>query len=171
MKRISMFFLACVLASPGILAFGVDSRPPVVESLGHVALAISDVRPALHFYIDQLGLKEAFRLNSPDGKPYLIYLRVADTDTYVELFPGKIAASSVPPTTVNHLGFFVKDLQATLTALKDRGYPLPGDAFEKAKKVQADNTLLYFIKDPDGNKIELSQLRPDSLQVTSRNKK
>jgi catechol 2,3-dioxygenase-like lactoylglutathione lyase family enzyme len=77
----------------------------------------------------------------------------------------------VGTTTVNHLGLFVKDLQATLHALKDRGYPLPDDAFERAKKVQADNTLLYFIKDPDGNKVELSQLRPDSFQVTSRGKK
>jgi catechol 2,3-dioxygenase-like lactoylglutathione lyase family enzyme len=171
MKRISMFFLAGVLVSPGPLALGADPSQPIVESLGHVAMGISDVQPALHFYIDQLGLKEAFRLNSPDGKPYLIYLRVADTNTFVELFPGKISAASVPPTIVNHLGFFVKDLQATLHALQERGYPLPDDAFEKAKKVQADNTLLYFIRDPDGNKIELSQLRPDSLQVTSRSRK
>ncbi len=171
MQRLGMLFLACVLVSPGPLTLGADSSQPIVESLGHVGLGISDVQPALHFYIDQLGLKEAFRLNSPDGKPYLIYLRVADTNTYVELFPGRKTTSLTETSTVNHLGLFVADLQATLHALKDRGYPLPDDAFEKAKKVQADNTLLYFIKDPDGNKIELSQLRPDSLQVTSRNKK
>ena len=171
MKRLGMIFLVCVLGAPGMVAFGAGPSEPVVESLGHVGLAISDVQPALHFYIDQLGLKEAFRLNYPDGKPNLIYLRVADTDTFVELFPGKKTPAPVGTSIVNHLGFFVKDLQATLHALKDRGYPLPEDVFEKAKKVQADNTLLYFLKDPDGNKIELSQLRPDSLQVTSRNKK
>lgn len=171
MNRLGMFFLVCVLWAPGALTFGADSSEPIVESLGHVGLAISDAQPALHFYIDQLGLKEAFRLNHPDGTPNLIYLRVANTDTFVELFPGRKTPTPSGTTTVNHLGFFVKDLQATLHALKDRGYPLPDDAFEKAKKVQADNTLLYFIKDPDGNKIELSQLRPDSLQATSRNKK
>jgi catechol 2,3-dioxygenase-like lactoylglutathione lyase family enzyme len=171
MKKLGMVFLVCVLGGAGAVAFGADSNEPIVESLGHVGLAISDVQPALHFYVDQLGLKEAFRLNSPDGKPNLIYLRVADTNTYVELFPGKKTPAPVGTTTVNHLGLFVKDLQATLHALKDRGYPLPDDAFERAKKVQADNTLLYFIKDPDGNKVELSQLRPDSFQVTSRGKK
>jgi len=165
-----MFFLGCVLWGPGAFTYGADSRAPIVESLGHVGLAISDAQPALHFYIDQLGLKEAFRLNRPDGSPSLIYLRVADTNTFVELFPGRETPTPAGTTTVNHLGLFVKDLRATLHALKDRGYPLPDDAFEKAKKVQADNTLLYFIKDPDGNKIELSQLRPDSLQVTSRKK-
>ncbi len=171
MKRLGMFFLLCMLCGPGTLAFGADSKEPIVLSLGHVGLAISDLKPALHFYVDQLGLKEAFRLNNSKGAPMLIYLRVADTNTFVELFPGAKKTSPAETSTVNHIGFFVKDLQATLHALKDRGYPLPDDAFEKAKKVQADNTLLYFIKDPDGNKVELSQLRPDSLQVTSRNKK
>jgi lactoylglutathione lyase len=171
MKRFALFFLVGVLGWPGTMAWGADSNKPIVESLGHVGLAISDLQPALHFYIDQLGLKEAFRLNHPDGSPDLIYLRVGDSNSFVELFPGKKPPSSAATTTVNHLGLFVKDLQATLHALKDRGYPLPDDAFEKAKKVQADNTLLYFLKDPDGNRIELSQLRPDSLQVTSRGKK
>ena len=171
MKRLGMFFLLCMLFGPGTLASGADSKEPIVLSLGHVGMAISDVKPALHFYVDQLGLKEAFRLNHPDGTPMLIYLRVADTNTFVELFPGAKKTSPAETSTINHLGLFVKDLQATLHAFKDRGYPLSDDAFEKAKKVQADNTLLYFVKDPDGNKVELSQLRPDSMQVTSRNKK
>ena len=152
-------------------AFGADSSETNLISLGHVGMAISDLQPALHFYVDQLGLKEAFRINGPDGTPSLIYLRVANTDTFVELFPGKKKTSPAETSTINHLGLFVKDLQAELQTLKDRGYPLPADAFEKAKKVQVDNTVLYFIKDPDGNKVELSQLRPDSLQITSRGKK
>ena len=79
------------------------------------ALAISDTAPALHFYIDQLGLKEAFRLNhTPDGTPSLIYLRVANTNTFVELFPGNQNALPRGNKIANHLGFFVKDLQATL---------------------------------------------------------
>jgi lactoylglutathione lyase len=171
MKRMGMFFLVCVLWGQGGRALGADSREPIVESLGHVGLAISDLEPALHFYVDQLGLKEAFRLNDPQGKPMLVYLRAADTDTFVELFPGKKKTSPAETSNINHMGFIVKDLQATLHALKDRGYPLPADAFEEAKKVRLDNTFLYFVKDPDGNKVELSQFRPDSLQVTSRKKK
>ena len=171
MKRLGMLFLVCVLWSPVLPGFGADSKETNLISLGHVGMAISDLQPALHFYIDQLGLKEAFRINDPNGTPSLIYLRVANTDTFVELFPGKKKTTPAETSSINHLGLFVKDLQAELLNLKDRGYPLPNDAFEKARKVQVDNTLLYFIKDPDGNKVELSQLRPDSLQVTSRGKK
>jgi catechol 2,3-dioxygenase-like lactoylglutathione lyase family enzyme len=172
MKHLRLFFLIVVWLGPGaFMAFCAENDAPIVESLGHVGLDISDLQPALHFYVDQLGLKEAFRLSRPDGTPWLIYLRVADTNTFIELFPGRKKPSPTESSSSNHLGLFVKDLQATLHALKDRGYPLPDDAFQKAAKVQADNTLLYFIKDPDGNKIELSQLRPDSLQITSRYKK
>jgi hypothetical protein len=112
-------------------------------------------------------LNEAFRLTRPDGAPYLIYLRVADTNTFVELFRGRKKPSSTESSSANHLGLFVQDLQATLHALKERGYPLPDDAFQEAAKVPPGNSPHYFIKNPDGNKIELSQLRPDSLQVTS----
>ena len=171
MKRFGLLFLVCVLLDPGIVALSADSSDTNIISLGHVGLAISDLQPALHFYVDQLGLKEAFRIKGSDGTPSLIYLRAANTDTFVELFPGKKKTSPAETSTINHLGLFVKDLQAELQTLKDRGYPLPADAFEKAKKVQVDNTLLYFVKDPDGNKVELSQLRTDSLQVTSRGKK
>lgn len=171
MKRFAMLLLALAVGGAGVLTRGADAQRPILESLGHVGLAISDLQPALHFYIDQLGLREAFRLRHPDGTPSLVYLRVANTDTFVEIFPGTKAPGAATVKTINHLGFFVKDLQATLHALQERGYPLPADAFEKARKVQADSTFLYFIKDPDGNKIELSQLRPDSLQVTSRIKR
>ena len=171
MKRLSMLVLVCMLCIPGMATLGADSSDSNLISLGHVGLEISDLRPALHFYVDQLGLKEAFRLNGADGKPNLVYLRVANTDTFVEIFPGRKKTSPAETSKINHLGLFVMDLQAELHQLQDRGYPLPDDAFEKAKKVQADNTLLYFIKDPDGNRVELSQLRPDSLQVTSRGKK
>jgi catechol 2,3-dioxygenase-like lactoylglutathione lyase family enzyme len=172
MKHLRLFLLILLLIGPGaLMPCCAQNGAPIVESLGHVGLDISDLKTALHFYVDQLGLKEAFRLMRPDGAPSLIYLRVADSNTFVELFPGRKKPTQTESTSSNHLGLFVKDLQATLHALKDRGYPLPDDAFQKATKVQADNTLLYFIRDPDGNKIELSQLRPDSLQVTSRSKK
>ena len=172
MKYLRLFPLMFVLMGAGAaVSYGADNAAPIVESLGHVGLGISDLAPALHFYVDQLGLREAFRLKRPDGTAWLIYLRVADSNSFIELFPGSKKPSAAAASSSNHLGLFVRDLQATLRALKDRGYPLPADAFEKAAKVQADNTLLYFIKDPDGNRIELSQLRPDSLQVTSRKKK
>ncbi len=171
MKRIGMLLLVVALSGTGHTICAADQNPTTAIALGHVALAVSDLKAALHFYVDQLGLKVAFRLNFPDATPNLIYLRVADSETFVELFPNRKTPMPAGTTTVNHLGLFVNNLQAALHALKDREYPLPEDAFEKARKIQADNSLNYFVRDPDGNKIELSELPPDSLQVTSREKK
>jgi lactoylglutathione lyase len=139
-----------------------------IEYLGHVAVGVSDLGAAMHFYCDQLGLTEAFRINSPTGSLVLVYLRV-NNHNFVELFPGaeKQSAVSTNQTGLRHLGFFVKNLQATLHTLQERGYSLPADAFEQAAKVRADNTFLYFIKDPDGNMIELSQMTPDSKEAQS----
>jgi negative regulator of replication initiation len=63
-----------------------------------------------------------------------------------------------------HLGLIVKDLQATLRALQARGYPVPPEAFKQATRLLPDNTYNYFIKDPDGNKIELSQPTPEAAE-------
>ena len=103
-------------------------------------------------------------MNQPDGAPLLVYLRVDNSTSFVELFPGKKAPGEAPLPQINHLGLIVKDLQATLHTLKARGYSLPADAFKQAAKLQIDNSYLYFIKDPDGNRIELSQFTPESLQ-------
>jgi lactoylglutathione lyase len=141
-----------------------------IQYLGHVGVAVSDMEKAMHFYTYQLGLNEAFRLMNPEGTSVvLVYLRVNDNN-FVELFPGATKRSALQSneTGIRHLGLFVKDLQATLRALKERGVALPEDAFEKAAKVQADGTQLYFLKDPDGNSIELSQILPESFQAKSR---
>ena len=135
-----------------------------IVTLTHVGVRVSDLQKAMHFYVDELGMKEAFRLNKADGSPLLIYMHVENSNTFVELFPGQKAPDAPTPMT-HHMGFAVKDLQATLHALKDRGYPLEPDAFEKASKVAGDGTKYYFISDPDGNHIELSELDPGALQL------
>jgi catechol 2,3-dioxygenase-like lactoylglutathione lyase family enzyme len=165
-----MLFLVCLLWGAGGMTLGADSRQPIVESLGHVGVTISDEQAALHFYIDQLGLTEAFRVNRPDGSTGVIYLRVADTNSFLELFRSIEKSAPAGTTSGYHVCLLVKDLQATLHTLKERGYPLPDDAFEKAKKDHRDHTLMYKIQDPDGNSTELMQLLPNALQITSRNK-
>lgn len=69
---------------------------------------------------------------------------------------------------IRHPALFVKYLQAALRTLKARGYPLPDDALEEASARRVDGSLLYFIYDPDGNSVELSQITLDSQQAKSR---
>jgi len=170
-KRI-IFLTVLLLGNCATLYCQVDSAPANdagIQYLGHVGVSVSDIGKSIHFYSDQLGLTEIFRMNKPDGSLWMVYFRV-NNNNFFELFPGAEKRSEGPTKEAgfNHVGFFVKDLQATLHTLQDRGYPLAADAFKEAAKVRADGTMLYFIKDPDGNRIELSQILPDSKQAKSR---
>jgi len=168
-----IFLVALLFACGAGNSFYGSDTPPVndvgIEYLGHVAVGVSDLTTAMHFYCDQLGLTEVFRINKPDGSVLLVYLRV-NNNNFVELFPGaaKQTADSSNQTGLRHLGFIVKNLQETLHTLQKRGFTLPADAFEQAAVVRADGTYLSFMKDPDGNMVELSEFLPDSKEAKSR---
>jgi lactoylglutathione lyase len=169
-KRIILFMLLFVFGNGN--SFCQDHSTPAndlgIQYLGHVAVVVSDLGAALHFYCDQLGLTEVFRLNKRTGSVMLVYLRV-NNNNFVELLPGAEKLSAGATTWSGpHLGFYVKDLQATLRTLQARGYPLKDDAFKRAAKVLGDGTVAYFINDPDGNGVELSQMLPDSKEAKSR---
>ena len=56
MKYSRFALLVVALLGPGVLALsGSDRSTAIVQSLGHVGLAVSDLARALHFYTDQLG--------------------------------------------------------------------------------------------------------------------
>src|SRR6478609_9402070 len=59
---------------------------PGFTSLAHIALRANNLERTLDFYTNKLGCKEILRLNWQDGKVWLVYLRVTDTQ-YLEIFP------------------------------------------------------------------------------------
>ena len=50
-----------------------------IVGIGHIAIRVKDIDRTLDFYRDKLGFKEMFRLER-DGKLWLMYLRVTDTN-------------------------------------------------------------------------------------------
>ncbi len=60
----------------------------------------------------------------------------------------------------NHFCLLVDDMAATLKALEARGLPIPGEPVRGQ-----DNNLQYWLRDPDGNRIELMQIASDSPQA------
>ena len=159
-KRLAIF---CALAASGAPTLPAADNGIGVQALVHAGVSVTDLDRALHFYIGQLGLKEAFRLPKPDGTPKLVYLQVNDS-TFIEIFP---QPAHTPPQSpaVFHIGLVVKNLQDTLHALQANGYALPANAFEKAAVLADDGTYHFTVQDPDGNFIELSQMTPDALEA------
>jgi lactoylglutathione lyase len=70
---------------------------------------------------------------------------------------------------IGHVAIRVKAVARTLefysSRLAERGISLT-----QGKKVGADGNLQAWIEDPDGNRIELMQMAPDSLQLEAINR-
>jgi lactoylglutathione lyase len=128
-----------------------------VAELGHAAFAATDVEASLAFYA-ALGIHEAFRLNHEDGALMLIYLHIAG-DRFLEIFPGGSRADPAPEGSFKHLCLLTENLYETVASLRDTGISIdcePSRGFT--------TNLQAWIKDPDGNVIELMELNPGSLQ-------
>jgi lactoylglutathione lyase len=129
----------------------------MITDLGHTAFAVHDMEAALAFYA-KLGLKESFRLNRPDGSLMLIYLHIGG-DRFLELFPGGPEPDSNRPHSFRHLCLLSDDLVGDVERLRAQGV-----AIEREPKEGLDLNLQAWIRDPDGNPIELMQLVEESPQ-------
>jgi lactoylglutathione lyase len=131
-----------------------------VASVAHVAIRVKDPERSLAFYVGKLGMQEMMRLDR-DGRLWLLYLRITD-DQFLEVFPDGQGEAAAPREAVgyNHMCLEVADIDAALHELAGAGVPLVRD-----KQMGADGNWQAWIEDPDGHRIELMQMMPDSLQA------
>jgi lactoylglutathione lyase len=123
--------------------------------------------------------------NSPDGQAierkddedlvWLTYLRIKD-EQYLEIFPvnGEEILPYDPRGGFFHFSLQVDDIDEAVAQLRAKGitvYNLHIDAINDSPApekfvavVGRCNSRLAWIKDPDGNLIEVMQLMPDSMQ-------
>lgn len=131
-----------------------------VVGIGHVAIRVRDVARTLEFYVGKLGFQEMLRLDR-DGRLWLLYLRITDTQ-FLEVFPEGVGDHAAGKDAVgyNHLCLEVSDIDAAVAELAAAGVPLTSPL-----KTGADNNRQAWIEDPEGHRIELMQMAPDSLQA------
>ena len=149
-----------------------------INGIGHIALNVRDMEKSIKFYCDVLGLKHAFTLRDANDKPWIEYLKVADNN-FIELFYAKPIAqaaslSANSPdnqgegsdnskfTSFHHICLTVGDIHAAEKALDNAGWTV-----DTRPKQGADLNWQMWASDPDGNKLELMQISPDSLQAKS----
>ena len=129
----------------------------MITDLGHAAFAVADIDTSLAFY-EKLGIREAFRLNHEDGSLMLIYLHVAG-DRFIEIFPGGPGPDPARQGSFMHLCLLTDDIRAVVETLRGAGVTIDREVTEGL-----DTNLQAWIRDPDGNPIELMQLSPDAPQ-------
>lgn len=141
----------------------------MILGVGHTAYGVKDLGASLRFYVHQLGLEKAFTLHRDDGSLWIVYLYAGDR-TFIELFPeqgppakpaeGGTGSGSRAAASYKHLCLRVDDMSLTLDGLKKRGLEPLGPA-----SVGKDGNTQAWLRDPDGNLIELMQIAPTSDQA------
>ena len=135
----------------------MPQKLPMITDLGHTAFGVHDLDAALAFYA-HLGLNESFRLHYPDGSLMLVYLHIGG-DRFLELFPNGPEPDANRTQSFKHICLLTADLPAAVETLRAAGI-----AIEREPKEGLDGNLQAWIRDPDGNAIELMQLVDTSPQ-------
>jgi lactoylglutathione lyase len=131
-----------------------------INGLGHVAIKVTDLDRSLDYYVNKLGLPEMMRLEKDDGSVWLVYLRITD-EQYLEVFPGaeNDRAPGWNANGMNHMCLAVDDIDVVLAQIEAAGLQLL-----LPLKTAIDGNRQAWLEDPDGNRIELMEMAPDSLQ-------
>ncbi|HVB11269.1 MAG TPA: VOC family protein [Bacillota bacterium] len=131
----------------------------MISGIGHAAFGVSALERSLAFYCGGLGLREAFRLYNDRGETWIVYIQVQGLD-FIELFPDARVRGGAPAEhAYRHLCLMVDDMDATLADLATRAVATDGP-----KRQGKDGNWQAWLTDPDGNRIELMQIMPDSPQ-------
>jgi lactoylglutathione lyase len=121
----------------------------------HTMLRVGDLEKSVSFYAKMLGMKELRRNDVPDGKYTLVFMGYASNpeQAEIELTYNYGVTSYEIGTAFGHLALGVPDVAATCASIKAAG----GKVTREAGPVKFGTTIIAFVEDPDGYKIELIQ--------------
>ena len=146
----------------------------MIKRLAHLCLKTSQLARMTEFYRDALGATVKLRYLNRAGEPVGCYFAVGE-NTFVEIFDHADAhrrSASVKPLEpleeprdlwlmrYNHFCLQVEGLDAYVAQLESRGVTVT------RRKIGTDRSRQAWIKDPDGNLIELQEYTPQSRQFT-----
>ena len=168
MKRFALF-----AAGLGILVAGIVLQPGAAQGqaeknsglrLSLVGIAVSDYPKSQAFYERVMGFPVAFKFSSQDGTRTNTFFQMS-RNTFLEM---QQATADVRPG-LTHAHFVVDDLSTTLARLRQAGLPTaPPNSPPASAVTEAGFSQNIFVKnanvyDPNGIRLELNELVPESL--------
>ncbi len=121
----------------------------------HTMLRVGDLDKSLNFYTEVLGMKLLRRKDYPDGKftlAFVGYGEESDT-TVLELTHNWDTPAYDLGTGFGHIAIEVDDAYAACDAVRAKG----GKVVREADPMKHGTTVIAFVEDPDGYKIEFIQ--------------
>ena len=123
----------------------------------HTMLRVGDLSRSIDFYTRILGMNLLRTTERPDQKYSLAFVGfgngTADGQAEIELTYNHGVHQYELGTAYGHIALGVSDAYATCAAIKAAG----GQVTREAGPVLGGDTIIAFVTDPDGYKIELIQ--------------
>ena len=119
----------------------------------HTMLRVTDLERSIAFYTEVLGMELLRRKDYPDGKFTLAFLGYGSESehTVLELTHNWETDSYELGTGYGHIAISVDDVYAACERIRERG----GTISREPGPMKHGTTVLAFVEDPDGYKIEL----------------
>ena len=121
----------------------------------HTMLRVGNLDRSIHFYTNVLGMKLLRTKDRPEQKYTLAFLGFANNPEQAEIewtYNDGVASYDIGDA-FGHLAIGVEDVYSTCERIRSLG----GQITREPGPVQGGLSLIAFVADPDGYKIELIQ--------------
>ncbi|QNI46535.1 lactoylglutathione lyase [Synechococcus sp. WH 8101] len=122
----------------------------------HTMLRVGDLERSLRFYTEVLGMQLLRRKDYPSGRFTLAFVGYGEESdhTVLELTHNWDTDHYALGDGYGHIALGVDDIHATCAAIAEKG----GRVVREPGPMKHGSTVIAFVEDPDGYKVELIQL-------------
>ena len=123
----------------------------------HTMLRVKDLDESLRFWTEPFGMKLLRRRDYPEGKFTLAFVGYGDESdhTVLELTHNWGKSDYALGDAFGHVAIGVDDIDAIVRRVKDQG----GKVTREPGPMKHGTTVIAFVEDPNGYKIELIERR------------
>jgi lactoylglutathione lyase len=118
----------------------------------HTCLNVSDLDGSIEFYTKRMGLKFVSRREIKQNNAEIAFLQ-DESGAALELTHWRDKKRLAEGDNFDHIAFEVEDVETTVKEFKAEGVAIAMEPFS----LQGSTSKIAFIKDPDGNWLELIQ--------------
>ena len=121
----------------------------------HTMLRVKDLEESIKFYVDTMGFELVRKTEYPHGKFTLAFLsfKKEDDEPFLELTYNWGVKEYEQGSYFGHIAVGVENIHSICQEIREKG----GKIIREPGPMKGSSSILAFVEDPDGHKIELLQ--------------